>query len=247
MRTLIIIPTYNERENIAELLPRLLALPVTAEVLVVDDASPDGTAEEVQRWSREVPGRVHLLQRPAKLGLGSAYCQGFLWALERSYEVLVQMDADLSHDPNDVPRLIAALATADVAIGSRYVSGVNVVNWPMGRLLLSWLANRYTRWITGMPIADATSGFKAFRAHVLRRLRWERIRSNGYAFQIEVNYRLWRLGCRIVEVPIIFVDRRSGISKLNRGIVYEAAWMVWRLRLSSLLRNETRYYTEDNC
>ncbi|GBD06469.1 Undecaprenyl-phosphate mannosyltransferase [bacterium HR21] len=244
MRTLIVIPTYNERENIAALLPVLLALSEEPEVLVVDDASPDGTAQEVQHWQREAPGRVHLLQRPAKLGLGSAYCQGFQWALARDYEVLVQMDADFSHDPHDVPRLIAALDHADVVIGSRYISGVNVVNWPMGRLLLSWLANRYTRWVTGMPVADATSGFKAFRAGVLRRIRWERIRSNGYAFQIEVTYRLWRLGCRIVEVPIIFVDRRSGISKLNRTIVYEAAWMVWRLRLSSLLRDEKRYYTD---
>jgi len=244
VRTLIVIPTYNERENIAALLPVLLALSEEPEVLVVDDASPDGTAQEVQHWQREAPGRVHLLQRPAKLGLGSAYCQGFQWALARDYEVLVQMDADFSHDPHDVPRLIAALDHADVVIGSRYISGVNVVNWPMGRLLLSWLANRYTRWVTGMPVADATSGFKAFRAGVLRRIRWERIRSNGYAFQIEVTYRLWRLGCRIVEVPIIFVDRRSGISKLNRTIVYEAAWMVWRLRLSSLLRDEKRYYTD---
>ncbi len=247
MRTLIVVPTYNERENVAELIPALLSLPVEPEVLVVDDASPDGTAEEVQRWQREAPERVHLLQRPAKLGLGSAYCQGFQWALAREYEVIVQMDADFSHNPEDVPRLVAALNGADVALGSRYVSGVNVVNWPMGRLVLSWFANRYTRWITGMPVADATSGFKAFRAQALRRLRWERIRSNGYAFQIEVTYRLWRLGCRIVEVPIIFVDRRSGQSKLNRGIVYEAAWMVWRLRLSSLFRDERRYYTDTTC
>ncbi|MCS7176547.1 MAG: polyprenol monophosphomannose synthase [Candidatus Kapabacteria bacterium] len=243
MRTLIVIPTYDERENIAELIPALLRLEMEPEVLVVDDASPDGTAEEVRRWQERVPGRVHLIERPAKLGLGSAYCQGFQWALQREYEVVVQMDADFSHDPRDVPRLVAALANADVALGSRYVSGVNVVNWPMGRLLLSWLANRYTRWVTGMPIADATSGFKAFWARTLRRLRWDRIRSNGYAFQIEVTYRLWRLGCRIVEVPIVFVDRRSGFSKLNRGIVSEAAWMVWRLRLSSLLRDERRYYT----
>jgi len=244
VRCLVVVPTYNERENIAELIPALLQLPLGVEVLVVDDASPDGTAEEVQRWQREFPERVHLLQRPGKLGLGSAYCEGFQWAFARGYEVLVQMDADFSHDPADVPRLVGGLATADVVIGSRYVSGVNVVNWPMGRLLLSWLANRYTRWVTGMPIRDATSGFKAFRASVLRRLRWERIRSNGYAFQIEVTYRLWRLGCRIVEVPIIFVDRRSGFSKLNRGIVYEAAWMVWRLRLSSLFGNERRYYAD---
>ncbi len=244
MSVLVVIPTYNERENIAELIPAVLKLPIQAEILVVDDASPDGTAEEVYLWQRRVPGRVHLLQRPAKLGLGSAYCAGFQWALQRGYEVVVQMDADFSHNPADVPRLVAALQEADVAIGSRYISGVNVVNWPMGRLLLSWLANRYTRCVTGMPVADATSGFKAFWARVLRHLRWERIRSNGYAFQIEVSYRLWRLGCRIVEVPIIFVDRRSGMSKLNRGIVYEAAWMVWRLRLSSLLRDERRYYTD---
>ncbi len=244
MRVLVVIPTYNERENIAELIPALLRLELGAEVLIVDDASPDGTAEEVRQWQEQFPGRVHLLQRPAKLGLGSAYCQGFQWALQRGYDIVVQMDADFSHDPADVPRLVATLDQADVAIGSRYVSGVNVVNWPIGRLLLSWFANRYTRCITGMPIADATSGFKAFWGRVLRRLRWERIRSNGYAFQIEVTYRLWRLGCRIVEVPIIFVDRRSGLSKLNRGIVYEAAWMVWRLRLSSLVRNERRYYTD---
>ncbi len=244
MQTLIVVPTYNERENIAQLIPMLLQLPLQPCVLVVDDGSPDGTAEEVERWRERNPERVYLIEREGKLGLGTAYCTAFQWALRHPFEVVVQMDADLSHDPADVPRLVAALEDADVVIGSRYISGVNVVNWPMGRLLLSWLANRYTRLITGMPLADATSGFKALRATALRRIRWEAVRSNGYAFQIEVNYRLWRAGCRLKEVPIVFVDRRSGASKMSRRIVYEAAWRVWQLRLSTLLGNEWRYYAD---
>ncbi|GBD04722.1 Undecaprenyl-phosphate mannosyltransferase [bacterium HR20] len=178
---------------------------------------------------------IHLLEREGKLGPGTAYCAGFRWALERGYHIICQMDADFSHNPEDLPRLIAALEHADVAIGSRYISGVNVVNWPMRRLLLSYAANVYTRIVTGMPIRDATGGFKAFRAELLRRIDLSAIASNGYAFQIEMNFRAWKLGARIEELSIIFIDRTNGVSKMSRSIIYEAAWIVWKLKLLALL------------
>lgn len=234
-KAIVVIPTYNERENIARLVETIHRVLPTIDVLVVDDNSPDGTAAVVRSLAAG-DSRVHVLERPGKMGLGTAYCEGFSWALDRGYQIVCQMDADFSHNPEDLPRLIAALEHADVAIGSRYVSGVNVVNWPMRRLMLSYAANLYTRMVTGMPIKDATGGFKAFRADVLRAIDLQQIHSNGYAFQIEMNYRAWRNGARIVELSIVFVDRTDGVSKMSRSIVYEAAWIVWKLKLLALLR-----------
>lgn len=228
-RPLIVIPTYNEVENIRNLIPVLLELPLGADVLVVDDNSPDGTGEAVLSFSDT--GRVHLLSRPEKAGLGQAYIAGFRWALERDgFDPIVQMDADFSHKPAKVMELVAALEDHDLAIGSRYCSGVNVVNWPLSRLLLSWFANRYTKLITGLPVEDATGGFKAFRREALEKLDLSDIKSDGYSFQIEVTYKLYKEGCTIEEVPIIFVDRHAGTSKMTRSIVWEAVWMVWHLR-----------------
>lgn len=227
-RPLAVVPTYNEIDNIRRLLPALLALPVGLDVLVVDDSSPDGTARAVEE---SIPtGRVYLLSRPCKAGLGQAYVAGFRWALEREFDPIIQMDADFSHDPLKIPDLLAALEKCDFVLGSRYCSGVNVVNWPLSRLLLSWFANRYTRFVTGMPVMDATGGFKAFRREALARLDLDRIHSDGYSFQIEVTYKLLKAGCRVAEVPIVFVDRHAGTSKMTRSIVWEAVWMVWRLR-----------------
>lgn len=225
---LAVVPTYNEIANIRRLLPTLLDLPAGLGVLVVDDGSPDGTGAAVREF--EDTGRVFLLDRGAKSGLGQAYVAGFRWALERDFDPIVQMDADFSHDPSRIPDLLSALETADFALGSRYCSGVNVVNWPLSRLLLSYFANRYTRLVTGMPVTDATGGFKAFRRSALAKLDLDGIKSDGYSFQIEVTYKLIQSGCRVTEVPIIFVDRHSGSSKMTRSIVWEAVWMVWHLR-----------------
>ncbi len=225
---LVVVPTYNELNNITRLIPALLDTVPGLEILVVDDSSPDGTGDAVAGFSPT--GRVHLLSRPMKTGLGQAYVAGFRWALEREYDPVVQMDADFSHDPSRLPDLLRALGDHDIAIGSRYCSGVNVVNWPLSRLLLSYFANRYTRLVTGMPVTDATGGFKAFRRSALSRLDLDRVRSDGYSFQIEVTYKLLHAGCSVVEVPIIFVDRHSGSSKMTKSIVWEAVWMVWRLR-----------------
>ena len=226
---LIVIPTYNELENIRNLLPVLLDLQIKPDILVVDDQSPDGTGKAV--LEQEHTGRVHLLSRPKKAGLGKAYISGFKWALERDkYDPIIQMDADFSHKPDRVPELVKALDNNDVAIGSRYCSGVNVVNWPLSRLLLSWFANRYTKLITGLPLEDSTGGFKAFRRTALEKLDLNSIKSDGYSFQIEVSYKLYRAGCSITEVPIIFVDRHAGTSKMTKSIVWEAVWMVWHLR-----------------
>jgi dolichol-phosphate mannosyltransferase len=179
--------------------------------------------------------RIHIIERAAKMGLGTAYCAGFAYALERDFELIMEMDADFSHDPKDTRRLLDEVQNADLVIGSRYIQGVNVINWPMSRLLLSWFANLYTRIITGMPIADATGGFKCFRANVLRGIDLTKIRSNGYAFQIEMNYKAWRGGARINEIPIVFTDRVSGVSKMSKNIVYEAAFLVWKLKLGTIL------------
>jgi dolichol-phosphate mannosyltransferase len=231
---LIIIPTYNERENIGEMLGRLLELPCGVDVLVVDDGSPDGTAEVVRAWM-EGESRVHLLQRPRKLGLGSAYRDGFRYALERGAEYVFEMDADFSHDPAVIPRFLEAAQDADLVLGSRYLDGkVTVVNWPLDRLILSYAANVYSRIVTGLPVNDATGGFKCFRRRALEAVRLDRVASDGYGFQIEMSYKCWKKGMRIREIPIVFVDRRAGVSKMNRRIIWEAAGLVWRLRFMSL-------------
>jgi dolichol-phosphate mannosyltransferase len=232
-RVLVVVPTYNERENLPQIVPAILAQDPALEVLVVDDGSPDGTGAIADDFAARDP-RVHVLHRTAKEGLGRAYLAGFAWALERDYSRIFEMDADFSHDPKNLPRFVAASDDADLVIGSRYASGVNVINWPMSRLLLSWFANKYARWVTSLPLTDATGGFKCFRREVLVAIPFDRIRSNGYAFQIEMTYRAWKKGFRLKELPIIFVDRSEGQSKMNRRIVIEAIWMVWWLRLQGL-------------
>lgn len=226
---LIIVPTYNELENISRLIPVLLDLSVKPDILVVDDNSPDGTGDAVLEFKST--GRVHLLSRPGKAGLGQAYIAGFKWTMERDeFDPIIQMDADFSHKPEKVVEMVNALEEYDFVIGSRYCSGVNVVNWPLSRLLLSWFANKYSKLITGLPIEDATGGFKAFRREALEKLDLNNIKSDGYSFQIEVTYKLFNSGCSIKEVPIIFVDRHAGTSKMTKSIVWEAVWMVWHLR-----------------
>lgn len=234
MKILVIIPTYNERENIEKLIPAVLEQDSRLDVLIVDDNSPDGTADIVR--SMTLPdGRVHLIEREGKLGLGSAYISGFRFALEKGYDIVFEMDADFSHHPRYIRRFLRAAKRNDLVIGSRYVRGVNVINWPLMRLILSTGASLYTRFITGMPIRDPTSGFKCVRRIVLEKLDLDRIDSDGYSFQIEVNYKAWKLGFRIREIPIIFVDRNRGSSKMNKRIVFEAIYMVWWLRLQSIL------------
>ncbi len=234
MDKLVIVPTYNERENISVLIDRLLALSCGLEVLVVDDNSPDGTGDLVEE-RRQADPRIHLLRRPSKLGLGSAYVAGFRYALERGAEYVFEMDADFSHDPNAIPLFLETAQDADLVLGSRYLQGVTVVHWPLSRLILSYSANVYTRIITGLPVRDATGGFKCFRRRALLAVNLDHVRSDGYAFQIEMTYKVWRLGLRIREIPITFVDRRAGVSKMNRRIVWEAAGLVWRLRFMRLL------------
>jgi dolichol-phosphate mannosyltransferase len=233
MKILVIIPTYNESDNVRAITDAVFAVHPTLDILIVDDNSPDGTGAIVKDLQQENP-RLYLLERAGKLGLGTAYCAGFLYAIERNYDVVFEMDADFSHDPKEIPKFLAAIENADVVLGSRYLTGVNVVNWPMQRLLLSWLANQYTRWVTGMPIHDATGGFKCFRVDILRTINLQKIHSNGYAFQIEMNFKAWKRGARMVELPIVFVDRRSGVSKMSKNIIWEAAWLVWKLRFSRL-------------
>jgi len=230
MKTLIISPTYNERKNIQLLVKKVLDPNPDYHLLVVDDNSPDGTAELVKDLQKSYTN-LHLEVRPGKAGLGTAYLFGFKWALENGYEAIVQMDADLSHDPNDVPRLVSELKDNDLVIGSRYVEGVSVVNWPIRRLILSYGANMYSRTITGMPINDGTGGFKAWRKDLLEKIDLDDVRSQGYSFQIEMNFRAWRKEARIKEMAIIFVDRTIGESKMSKAIMYEAIWMVWRLRI----------------
>jgi dolichol-phosphate mannosyltransferase len=233
MEKLIIIPTYNERENIDPLLEQLLALPYDLHVLVVDDRSPDGTAECVKAWQAKSP-RVHLLERAGKMGLGSAYRDGFKYALENGAEYIFEMDADFSHDPDAIALFLEHADHYDIVLGSRYLHGVTVVNWPLSRLILSYSANVYSRIITGLPLRDATGGFKCFRRRALEGVRLDRVKSDGYAFQIEMSFKCWKKGFSIKEIPIIFVDRRAGVSKMNQRIVWEAAWMVWRLRFLAL-------------
>lgn len=231
---LVVVPTYNECENLPQIVPAILAQDSRVEILVVDDGSPDGTGTIADAFAAQDP-RVHVLHRGNKEGLGRAYLAGFDWALGHQYAYVFEMDADFSHDPRNLTRFMDAAADADLIVGSRYASGVNVINWPMSRLLLSWFANKYARWITGLPLTDATGGFKCFRREVLAAMPFDKVRSNGYAFQIEMSFRAWKRGFRIKELPIIFTDRMEGRSKMNGRIVREAIWMVWWLRLQSLL------------
>jgi dolichol-phosphate mannosyltransferase len=233
-RGLVIIPTYNERDNIARLIDQVLESDARLDVLVVDDGSPDGTGAIVDGIKATNP-RVEVIHRPSKLGLGTAYIEGFKWALARQYAFVFEMDADFSHDPAHLPQFLEALEGADLVLGSRYRNGrVTVVNWPVGRLLLSYAANVYARVVTGLKLFDSTGGFKCFRREVLEALELDAVRSSGYAFQIEMNFRTWKKGFRIVEIPIVFVDRTEGQSKMSKKIVREAVWMVWRLRWWSI-------------
>ncbi|MBI3082707.1 MAG: polyprenol monophosphomannose synthase [Gemmatimonadetes bacterium] len=235
-RALVIIPTYDEATNIAQIVPLVLEQDPRLEVLIVDDNSPDGTGVIADRLAGENP-RVHVLHREGKLGLGTAYVAGSRWALARDYAYVFEMDADHSHDPKHLPAFLAAIQDADLVLGSRYLNRrATVVNWPMSRLLLSYGANIYARWVTGLKLYDATGGFKCFRRRVLEAIDLGAVHSNGYSFQIEMSFRAWRLGFRIREIPIVFVDRADGTSKMSGAIVREAIWMVWRLRLLALLR-----------
>jgi len=236
-RALVIIPTYNEADNIVEVLEQVMQQPNALHVLVIDDGSPDGTADRVRTVQQKYQDRICLIERSGKLGLGSAYIRGFRHALDRSFTYICEMDADLSHDPNDLDRLITPVREdeADLAIGSRYIGGVRVMNWPLTRLILSYGAGIYTRAITRMPIKDVTAGFKCFHRRVLEAIDLDRVKSNGYAFQVEMHYRTWRKGFDIIEVPIIFTERTEGQSKMSGAIVREAAWKVWELRLRDMV------------
>ena len=240
--TLVIIPMYNECENASAIIDAVLALPHEFDVLVIDDNSPDGTAAIVKEKIAERPGRVHIIERPGKLGLGTAYIAGFKWALDHGYDYICEMDADFSHNPADLMKLYDATAVqgADVAIGSRYVTGVNVVNWPIGRVLMSYFASKYVKVITGMKIHDTTAGFVCYCRRVLETMNLDAIKFKGYAFQIEMKFTAYKYGFRIVEVPIIFVNRVLGVSKMNGGIFGEAVFGVVRLKWNSLFKNYKR-------
>jgi dolichol-phosphate mannosyltransferase len=234
MKTLVIIPTYNERDNIEQIVPQVLEKHSSIDVLIVDDGSPDGTGEIADAMSEE-NSRISVIHRKNKSGLGTAYVAGFKYAIQKKYDYIFEMDADFSHDPKNIPEFLNAIKEADLVIGSRYISGVNVINWPMSRLLLSYYANVYSRRITGLPVRDATGGFKCFRREVLEAIDLDQVQSNGYSFQIEMSFRAKRKGFSIKEIPIVFEDRRQGQSKMSKKIVREAIWMVWKLRLMSLL------------
>ncbi len=234
-RVLVIVPTYNEAKNLPQIVPAILKQDPRLEVLVVDDNSPDGTGDIADRMAG-TKSRVHVLHRSAKEGLGRAYLAGFRWGLDQGYQAMFEMDADFSHDPAFLPRFLEAIEDADLVLGSRYATGVNVINWPISRLMLSLGANLYARWVTGLPLSDSTGGFKCFRREVLEALDFSKVRSNGYAFQIEMSFRAWKKGFRLKEIPIIFHDRVEGQSKMSKRIVREAIWMVWWLRLQGLLR-----------
>ena len=226
--TIVIVPTYNERENLPNVVARLMRLPVELHLLVVDDNSPDGTGILADEFAAKDP-RIHVLHRQEKAGLGRAYCAGFEWALEQGYEFIFEMDGDLSHNPDDIPAFLAAIQNADLVIGSRYSNGIRVINWPLNRLILSLGAASYVRTITGMPFSDPTGGYKCFRRSALQAVDLSSVRSNGYSFQVELTHKIWRQGLRILEVPITFTDRFHGSSKMSGKIVREALLMVWRL------------------
>jgi dolichol-phosphate mannosyltransferase len=231
----VVVPTYNELMNLPHVVPAILSQDPRLHILVVDDNSPDGTGALADRLS-EIEPRVHVLHRTSKDGLGKAYIAGFRWALERDYEVIFEMDADFSHDPERIGDFLRAIQDADLVLGSRYAKGVNVINWPISRLLLSLGANLYARIVTGLPLTDSTGGYKAFRRQVLEAIELDKVRSNGYAFQIEMSFLAWKKGFRLKEIPIVFTDRMEGQSKMNKRIVREAIWMVWWLRLRSIFR-----------
>ncbi len=233
-KALIIIPTYNEAENIVNIINELVAINyegVNIEILVVDDNSTDGTAALVKALNYY---RVHIIERPGKLGLGTAYIRGFKFAIENNYDYVFEMDADFSHDPKAIPRFLDKLNDFDVVVGSRYIEGIAVVNWPLSRLMISIGASYYTRMITFLPIKDVTAGFMAYRVTALKQIDFERVRSNGYSFQIEMKFRMWKKGFKLTEIPIVFIDRRAGVSKMSRKIVYEAMFMVWKLKIQSI-------------
>ena len=238
-QTLIIVPTYNERENLPRMAQKLLSLPTGVDVLVVDDGSPDGTGQIGDELAARHP-QIHILHRREKNGLGRAYIAGFKWALERGYEFIFEMDCDFSHNPDDIAAFLEAAQDADLVLGSRYVGGIRVINWPLGRLMLSRFAGKYVALVTGMPFSDPTGGYKCFRRRALQALNLDKIHSNGYGFQIELTNKLWRQGFKLVEVPIIFTDRTHGQSKMAGGIVNEAFWLVWRLWFQNGFRRSPR-------
>ncbi len=237
-KNLVIIPTYNEKENISSIIHAVLELPRFFEILIIDDNSPDGTADIVKNLIQQHPSQIHIMQRAGKLGLGTAYIAGFKWAIEKKYDYIFEMDADFSHPPQDLLRLHDACLEqkADVAIGSRYVSGVNVVNWPIGRVLMSYFASVYVRFVTRMKIMDTTAGFKCYSRHVLESIELDKIKLKGYAFQIEMKFTSWKLGYNIIEVPIVFTDRRQGASKMSGGIFREAVWGVVKMKILSFFK-----------
>ena len=238
---IVIIPTYNEKENIEAIIRKVFTLPGDFHLLIVEDNSPDGTAQIVKRLITEFPEKLHIMERAGKLGLGTAYIDGFKWALEKGYQYIFEMDADFSHNPEDLVRLYDACANgADLAIGSRYISGINVVNWPMSRVLMSYYASAYVRLITGMRIKDTTAGFKCYKRKVLETIDFDRIKFKGYAFQIEMKFTTWKFGFKIIEVPIIFTDRKEGKSKMSGGIFSEAIWGVIRMKWRSFFRSYKR-------
>lgn len=233
---LVIVPTYNEAHNIAKLLDQVMNLRISIDVLIIDDGSPDGTAGIVKEAQEKYPGRIYLIERPGKLGLGTAYVAGFKYALSKDYQYICEMDADFSHNPEDLVKLIDEVASgrADLAIGSRYSNGISIINWPLSRLILSYCANIYARTITGLPVADTTAGFKCIHRKVLEGISLDRVKSNGYAFQIEIHFRAWRAGFKLSEVSIVFREREEGVSKMSKAIVREAIWRVWSLKLRSV-------------
>ncbi len=240
-KNLVIIPTYNERENVEKMIRKVFSLETPFHLLIIEDNSPDGTAAIVKNLEKEFPGRLHIIERKGKLGLGTAYIAGFRWALERDYEYICEMDCDFSHNPDDLERLLQAAADgADVAIGSRYISGINVINWPLGRVLMSYYASKYVRIITGMKVMDTTAGFKCYRRKVLETIDFDKIKLVGYGFQVEMKFTAWKFGFNIVEVPIIFTDRAEGTSKMSGGIFNEALWGVIKMKINSWFRDYSR-------
>ncbi len=234
-KNLVIIPTYNEKENIERMIRKVFSLKTPFELLIIEDNSPDGTAEIVKKLQQEFPGRLHILERKGKLGLGTAYLTGFKWALEHGADFIFEMDCDFSHNPEDLERLYEACASqgGDVAIGSRYIKGINVINWPLGRVLMSYFASVYVRFVTGMKVMDTTAGFKCYRKEVLQTIKLDDIRLKGYGFQIEMKFTAWKHGFNLVEVPIIFTERQEGSSKMSGGIFNEALWGIMKMKIRS--------------